>query len=228
MNVIAIKESKKIVKGVKYEIEFLRNSIRSTTRNNGKIVKGIVRIKGIGDYVVTNFTDLNGNPLPKEDWKSSVESEKRLEFGDLKINDILICRRDDYATLVKDSMYRIVDIRERKIKFEGCSRYFKFSSWRFSRVPLGQVRSLQLSSVLDGVDQSYSVDIDSRKIDIISDKNPVLIKALAKSILDEYRHELDIIDWTCRRGSKLKINRDDYKKLLKMSLSEILKMVETK
>ena len=55
-----------------------------------------------------------------------------------------------------------------------------------------------------------------------------LVKALAKSILDGYRHELDVIDWACQKSAaRLKVSREDYKQLLKMPLKDILKFVET-
>jgi hypothetical protein len=242
MIVIAKKGTTKIVKGHRYEVQTLYNA--QSRSNNNRFTMGRVYLKGIGSYVVSNFTDVNGNELPKIDWHSTIISEKRTEFEELKVNDILVCNSDKYTTLIKNSKYRIVDLKiitkqkigynskpytitDKKVKFEGCSRYFEYSSWKFRKLNTNESRELQLSTIF-GDQESYSVNVTSRKIDIIGDKNSLLVKALAKSIIDVYRHDLDIIDWACQKSAfRLKITKDDYKDLLKMPLKDILNIVET-
>lgn len=241
MIVIAKKGTRKIVKGARYEVQRLYNS-------QGLMGKtGRIYIKGVGGYIVTNFTDTNGNPLPFIDWNGMAsQAEKALTFEDLKIGDILVCKSDRYTTLMQNSKYRIADLKivtkervgyqgrkytttDKRIKFEGCNRHFDFSSWKFRKLGINESRELQLSSVLGDETQSYSVDTTARKIDNFDNKNAELIKALAKSIIDGYRHELDVIDWACQKSAvRLKLTKDDYKHLLKMPLKDILKIVETK
>jgi hypothetical protein len=238
MIVIAKKGTTKLVKGCRYEVRSLYNSPNPTNRWN----RGKVYLKDIGGYVVGNFTTTDGQPLPAIDWQATVVQEKRIEFEDLKVNDILVCRSDRYTTLIQGAKYRIVDLKivssprpnstyvrtTKKVKLEGCNRYFEYSSWKFRRLNTDEARELQLSAVLDNEEQSYSVDMENRKIDLIDNKNVALIKALAKSIMDGYRHELDVVDWACQKSaSRLKVTRDDYKQLLKMPLKDILKLVET-
>ncbi len=236
MIVIAKKGTTKLVKGARYEVRSLFNSTNRSRTNR-------VYLKGIGGYVVDNFTTTDGQPLPKIDWQeAAVVPEKRIEFEDLKVNDIIVCKSDRYSTLIQGAKYRIVDLKStttqapgkkyirtaKKVKFEGCNRYFDYSHYRFRKLTIDESRELQLSSVLDDEVNSCSVDVNIRKIDAIDNKNATLIKVLAKSIIDVYRHELDVVDWGCQKsGSKLKITRDDYKKLLKMSLKDILNIIET-
>ena len=240
MVVIAKKGTTKLVKGCRYEVRSLYNSPNPTNRWN----RGRVYLKDIGGYVVGNFTTTDGQPLPAIDWQApTVVQEKRIEFEDLKVNDILVCKSDRYSTLLQGAKYRIVDLKitttparpgrnytttTKKVKFEGCNRYFEYSSWKFRRLNVDEARELQLLAVLDNEEQSYSVDIENRKIDLLANKNVALIKALAKSITDGYRHELDVVDWACQKSAaRLKVTRDDYKQLLKMPLKDILKLVET-
>lgn len=243
MVVIAKKGTTKIIKGHRYEVHSLYNAPGGSRYNRGR-----VHIKGIGSYVVANFTTTDGNELPKIDWQSHVviAQEKSISFEELKINDIIVCNSDRYTTLMKGSKYRIVDLKAtsvqkagyqgrtytqttKKVKFEGCNRYFEFSPWKFRRLNVDESRSLHLGTLLDNEEHSYSVDVVNRKIDLIDNKNAALIKALAKSIIDNYRHELGVVDWACQKtASRLKITKDDYDKLLKMPLKDILKIVETK
>jgi hypothetical protein len=55
------------------------------------------------------------------------------------------------------------------------------------------------------------------------------MEVIAKTILDENRHHLTIIEWSCQKtGEKMRINPDDFKDLLNMKLSDILEKIETK
>ncbi len=242
MIVIAKKGTTKLVKGCRYEVRSLYNSPNSPSRWN----RGKIYLKDIGGgYVVGNFTTTDGQPIPSIDWQAPVVQELRINFEDLKVNDILVCKSDRYSTLLKDAKYRIVDLKvitskpipgsrstyvrtTNKVKFEGCNRYFEYSPWKFRRLNVDEARELHLSTVLDDAEQSFSVDMETRKIDLVDNKNTELVKALAKSILDGYRHELDVIDWACQKSAaRLKVSREDYKQLLKMPLKDILKFVET-
>ena len=60
-------------------------------------------------------------------------------------------------------------------------------------------------------------------------KNLELVKNLSRSIVDENRHHLSIIDWACQKsGTNLGITSDDYSFLMNMTLKDILEKIETK
>lgn len=242
MIVIAKKGTRKIVKGARYEVIRLSNLQTSKYKT--------IYIKGMGNYTASSFSDIDGNPLPEIEWKQQIQQmqpEPRIEFKDLKIGDILVCKRDSYSTLMLNGKYRISDLKttstprssyngqplspyiKAKVKFEGCNRYFEYSSWKFRKLSVGESRELHLQNLLEDNNQSYAVDLTTRRIDIVENKDVELIKALAKSILDNYRHELSVVEWTCQKSAtKLKVDKKDFDKLLKMPLRNVLKLLETK
>ena len=64
---------------------------------------------------------------------------------------------------------------------------------------------------------------------MILNKDLELIKNLSKSIIDEGRHHLSIIDWACYKvGNGMGINQNDYEPLMNMTLKDILSKIETK
>ena len=241
MWIICNKNTKKLVKGLKYKVNGLWNS-----GNNQKWLEGKVEIVGFGRYVVNNFTDINGNPLPNSDIIPQPASYNKLEFSELKKGDILVCISDNYKTLVKNGMYKIDEVVEkseqkkgwnnvmytshdRTIKFEGISRRLKFSHWRFRKLTPQESREISLGSLLDGEEAKVIKTIDIRKIDMVLNKDLELLKNLSKSIIDEGRHHLSIIDWACQKsGTNLGITTDDYATILNMSLKDILEKIETK
>ena len=69
---------------------------------------------------------------------------------------------------------------------------------------------------------------DTRKIDLVKDKNLELVKILSKAILDPNRHGLKILDWGIQQVSrKTEVKVDDYTDLLEMPLKDILDLIET-
>lgn len=54
------------------------------------------------------------------------------------------------------------------------------------------------------------------------------MEIIAKTLLDENRHHLSIIEWSCQKtGEKMRIVPDDFKEILDMKLSDILAKFET-
>lgn len=236
MYVICKRPTKRLVKGAKYKVRSLYNS-----GNNQRWMEGRLEIEGIGRFSVKNFTDDNGNPVPKTDIIVTHRKVERLKFEDLKVGDIIVCTCDSYKTLIKDGMYKIekIDLKkvtrpgstytydDNKIKFEGVSRKLKFSSWRFRALSSQELRDISLGNILDGEGPKIIKTTDFRKIDLVQNKNLELVKNLAKAILDESRHYLSIVDWSCQKtGTLLSIKPEDYNELLNMSLRDILKTIE--
>lgn len=233
--------TKRLVKGVRYEIGNLWND-----GTNQHWLEGNVEILGIGRFSVNNFTDINDNPLPKINIIIPVNTQETLKFEDLKKGDILVCKSDNYKTMGKGCMYQIDELItkssqkigwnkqpythvDNSIKFVGITRSLKFSSWRFRKLTPHEAREISLNSVLHGEEPVIVKSKDIRKLDLVSNKELELMSMLSKSIIDTNRHHLSILDWACQKsGSYLKITPDDYEILLNMPLKDILKIIETK
>lgn len=237
MIVICKRPTKKLVKGLRYEVQNLWNDGK-----NQRWLESKVEIKGIGKYSVDNFTDVDGKPLPKINLLNPRTYAKPLTFEEIKEGDILVCTSDSYKTLAKDAMYRVSKViqktkdyknyngttyqrADRSIQFEGIVRSIKFSSWRFRKLTAEESREIQLSSILNG-EKPPVVTKTQRKIDLVPNKEIVLINLLAKSILDPNRHHLSIVDWTIQKtGSNYSIKIEDLKDLLDLPLKTILEKI---
>jgi len=239
MVVICKKATIKLVKGLPYQVVALENSKKDRI--------GRVCIKDIGWYTVNNFETTDGKSLPKIDIAHKRENiEEPLEFSQLSKGDILICKSDSYKTLVKGGMYKINELSsvskqmknwsggtythiDNYVRFEGVSRKLMFSSWRFKKVPTDQAREMALEQILyDAPDKVTRTDFRNlRKIDFVENKNKELMKFLSKSIIDENRHHLNIVEWTVKQlGNKMDLEISDYDNLLDIPLKDILKLID--
>ena len=241
MIVICKKGTKKMVKGLRYEVLNLWNDGTCARWQEGKI-----EILGFGRFVVGNFTDTDGKPLPKIKIVNTLPRAKNLEFNDLSKGDILVCKSDHYKTIAKDAMYKIESLKEvvtakmgwnkqpynhteRTIKLEGIPRSMKFNSWVFRKLTPEESREINLNKILHNEDAKIITDSKTRKIDLVINRNLELMKNLSKSIVDENRHHLSILDWSCyKTGSTMGIVKEDYNDLMNMSLKDILELIETK
>jgi hypothetical protein len=241
MIVICKKGTKKMVKGLRYEVLNLWNDGTCARWQDGKI-----EILGFGRFVVGNFTDTDGKPLPKIKIVNPIPRVKNLEFTDLSKGDILVCKSDHYKTIAKDAMYKIESLKEvvtakmgwnkqpynhteRTIKLEGLPRSMKFNSWVFRKLTPEESREINLNKILHNEDAKVITDSKTRKIDLVINKNLELMKNLSRSIVDENRHHLSILDWACyKTGSTMGIVKEDYNDLMNMSLKNILELIETK
>lgn len=239
MIAVCKKPTKRLVKGVRYEILNLYND-----GTNSKWQEGTVEIKDIGRFTVENFTDIDGKPLPKINIIVPRVQVENLTFESLKVGDILVCKSDSYKTLGKGCMYQIEDLKvknftkvgwnkqpythsEKSIKFVGIPRTLKFSSWRFRKLTPAETREISLNSVLHGKDPEIVKSKDIRKIELTANRELELMGALSKSIIDPNRHHLTIVEWACQKsGNNLGITKDDYSALLNMSLKDILEKIE--
>ncbi len=238
MIVICKRATKKLVKGVRYEVQNLYNDGK-----NQRWIESKVEIKGIGRYIVDNFTDIDGNPLPKINIITPRDQKKSLTFEELKEGDILVCTTDSYKTLAKDGMYKVSKLTQKRstrksynqstytqvdksIQFEGIKRSIKFSSWKFRKLSSEEAREMQLSSILNGDKPNIITSSDFRKIDLVPNKEKVLMSMISRSILDESRHHLSVVDWAIQKiAHKYSIEEKDFSILLEMPLKDILNKI---
>lgn len=229
-----------MVKGLRYEVLNLWNDGTCARWQEGKI-----EILGFGRFVVGNFTDTDGKPLPKIKIVNPLPRVVNLEFTNLRKGDILVCKSDRYKTIAKDAMYKIESLKEvvtakmgwnkqpynhteRTIKLEGLPRSMKFNSWVFRKLTPEESREINLNKILHNEDAKVITDSKTRKIDLVINKNLELMKNLSRSIVDENRHHLSILDWACyKTGSTMSIVKEDYNELMNMSLKDILELIET-
>lgn len=228
MNVISLKSNKKLLKGVVYEAE----SFDNTPKSSGRRHRQYIRIKGFGSYLCKNFTDTNGKPLPNIAYtnpNSTPASNDRIDVTTLKKNDIIVCKSDRYKYLIKGGKYRIEGVKDANtwralVKLEGYARWIQFSNWSFRKLSLQESRDLALSQIFNHP-ENFSVEF-IRKFDKESNQTKVLVQSLAKSILDPYRHQYDLIDWTIEKTKYQGFKREDFNEILKMPLSEVLEAYE--
>lgn len=121
----------------------------------------------------------------------------------------------------------ISDDSNRLVKFVGISRKMKVNSWNFRKLNADESREISLSHILDGEEVKIITSSDKRNIELVDNKDDVLLKVLAKSILDPHRHDLSIIDWGCsKHGDKLSLDSSDFEPYLNMTLSDILEKIK--
>jgi hypothetical protein len=240
MIVVCKRPTKRLIKGVRYEVENLWNDGTSQ-----RWVEGRVGIKDVGKFCVANFVDENGNELPKIKIVKPLAPIQRMVFSDLKEGDILVCTSDNYKTLLKGGMYRIEKLHsvsiqktgwnnmphtytEQHIKFEGVTRKLKFNTWTFRQLNSEESREISLNTLLHDEEAPVIKSQNIKKIDLMSNKDTVLMEILSKSIIDPNRHHLTISEWACEKvASKLSLEVSDFDYLMDMSLRDILTLLET-
>lgn len=231
MIVISNRNTQKLIKGLQYEVVNLWNDGKSSWLN------GKVELKGIGRFSVNNFTDKDGNPLPKVKIINKAYGPiERINFDELKQGDILVCKSDKYTTMIKGGLYKIESTHQensrgnwvvRRVKFVGISRKLIFDDYNFRKLSTEESREMSLKSVLFNENPNIIKTNNLRKIDMVADKNKELIKYLFLSISDPNRHHLSIIDWACQKsGKSMKIEPSDYESLMGSTLKEFLEKID--
>ena len=229
MRVISLKSNTKLLKGVAYEADSFNNTATGSRWGQHRI-----RIQfpsgGYGSYLCKNFTDTSGNPLPQISYVSPNHTPFEIfDVTTLKANDIVVCNSDKYKYLVKGGKYRISEVADAntwtaQIKLEGYSRFIRFNSWSFRKLSLQETREIALSQIFNQP-ENFSVDF-VRKFEKENNKTKILLQALSKSILDPYRHEYGVLDWTIEKTKNQDLKKDDFNEIMNMTLSEVLKLYE--
>jgi hypothetical protein len=233
MKVRSLKSNRKLIKGHLYDTDWFANSI-SNPNIGWSLSKGRIHLVDIGYYNVADFTLSDGNPIPQQDYDIRQPSSNT-SVDQLKKGDIIVCQSDKrFKYLIKGGKYRIDDIIVRNagqswnsgsIKLEGYNRYLNWNNWTFRKLSIQESRDLALSQIFDQVD-NFSVEF-KRKFEQKQTKDKILLETIAKSLLDKYRHHLDIVDWGIEKhGSTYQINREDFDHLMDKSLKEIIELAE--
>ena len=89
---------------------------------------------------------------------------------------------------------------------------------------LQETREIALSQIFN-LPENFSVDF-IRKFEKENNKTKILLQALSKSILDPYRHEYGVLDWTIEKTKNQDLKKDDFNEIMNMTLSEVLKLYE--
>jgi len=110
------------------------------------------------------------------------------------------------------------------MKLEGYTRWITFSNWAFRKLSLQESRDLALSQIFNQP-ENFSVEF-VRKFDKEANKTKVLVQAIAKSILDPYRHHYDVLGWTIEKTKYQGLKNEDFAEIMNMPLSELLKAYE--
>lgn len=232
MKVICNKDTKKIIKGLVYNVSVLMNSPSDKYK--------YIYLDGVGRYSIHNFKMLDGTDIPQISWRKPNNIFEKFDASTLKVGDIIVCKSDRYKSLQKNGKYKISHINKVEYlnwskqkayyinaKFEGYNRFIKLNQWSFRNLGKDESREIALGSVF-GEKQNFTVDKNLRKIDVNPNIEKILVESLSKSILDKNRHHLDIIDWACKKSCKeLGMTRDDFKNILNKPLKEILEIIET-
>lgn len=236
MIVISKKSTTKIVKGLRYEVEALYNSPGERRPR--------VYIKNFGAYAINNFTDTDGNELPKIDIPFTRSRFESLRFEDLQKGDILVCNTGHYKTLVKDGMYRIEELSSKSkiitgwqgrqstqvtefVKFVGIKRKLQFNGYSFRKLSTEEAREMSLNKVLYDEEEKVISSTEVRKVDLLQNKNKELISYLAKSIIDPNRHQLSTLDWTIETKKRwIDLIPQDFEEVLNMNFREVLQLID--
>lgn len=229
MKVISRVSNTKLVKGLQYEALSFDNTQTSTSRRWGNRK---IHIKNFGWYLIKNFTDTSGNPLPQIAYTNPnqpVNNWQNFDATDLKKNDIVVCDTNKYKYLVKGAKYRVVLVQDAnkwgaQIKLEGYSRWIKYSSWSFRKLSVQETRELTLSQIFNKP-ENFNVEF-VRKFEKELNPTKVLVDCLSKSILDPYRHHYGILDWTILKSKLQGLKKEDFEEILKMPLGEVLSKYE--
>jgi len=233
MKVISRKGNRKLLKGHVYETDFFNND-QSQTNLSYRYSYKRISIKDRGFYNVDDFTQTDGQPLPKIIYDRQVKVEPT-KITDIKKGDVLVCLSDQrFKYLIKGGKYRIAEVRITNgssswsggdIRLEGYNRWLMWSTWNFRKLTLQESRDLALSQIFDK-EENFSVEF-KRKFELKSDKDAVLVETLAKSILDKNRHELGVLDWGIEKsGGHFKLAKEDFSHLMDKPLKEILEIFD--
>lgn len=228
MIAISVKETKKLVKGVQYDVLEYKNSSTHGFRSS-------IKIKDLGWFRLDFFIPGDGSSsFPKIDWKDHnlIDDETSHYINNpenLKKGDLLVCVREGSIYLQKGNFYKIEDIKKEtlnrwtkiQVKVVGYNRWLSYYSFRTASQR--EIREISLLRLFDEDAPSTSIDTKTRKIDLLpKEKKELLLgQTIIRSVLDPWRNSMDIIDWAIKKTEpSLKLTRDDFFPIMQKTLAE--------
>ena len=229
MLAISVKETKKLVKGVKYPVLEYRNSSTRGFRSS-------IKIKDLGWFRLDFFIPGDGtSSFPKIDWKDhNIIDDETSNYiknpENLKKGDLLVCVREGSIYLQKGNFYKIEDIKQEtinrwtkvQVKVLGYNRWLSHYSFRIASQR--EIREISLLKLFDEQVPSTSIDKSTRKIDLLPNEKKELLlgQIIIRSVLDPWRNSMDIIDWAIKKiEPSLKLKRDDFFPIMQKTLTEL-------
>ncbi len=231
MKVIALKNTKNLVKGATYDV------YRLFAAGNYKRVVIKLNKDNKVNYAITNFKLSDGNPIPLIDWKSD-EIEDRpiyIDERNIKIGDYIKYTRNSHVGLINGSIYKIEDIKISKrstysnysdisIKIYGSKTYYK--SYSFVKCSDQESREIQLKSLFEEESGFMVADKNVNKLSFYSEdeQKVILINSLMTSALDKKRNNMSVVDWALKKVNNYNIKEEDYKNILDQNFNTILEI----
>ena len=242
MKVISKVNNRRLVKGGEYTID--------------RILNDKCKIRGISWYKTSNFKTIDGGEINLTSWMSvdseivSYEDTNLYNLQNIKSlqkGDLIFCRKKKSVYLKVGCVYEIEDIliKEKelaiqsvfhqgrpprkffikKVKIKGHNRWMSFDSFR--KLTEQEKRDISLKKIFNedtGITRKLNKEIIS---DYSGDvKTSTIFKLLSKSIVDQNRNNLSIIDWTIQKtGKELRITKEDIDQILNMKLSTLLSKI---
>lgn len=221
----------KLLKGHVYECDFYDTQLNKykTSRPSNTIKKQYynnrLHIIGFGWYTTNSFTDENGKTFPLDNIYD--KREKYIPSSEivLRVGDIIVCNSSRFKNFLKGNKYKISEVKvvkvrtynKTKIKVEGYNRWIIFN-WHFKKLSDQQSRDIHLDSLLNDVKINTNIGLEG-----VENKDKLIIEILSKSILDQNRHELSIVDWAIEKHNRCGLTKNDFELVLNKKLSTILK-----
>jgi hypothetical protein len=87
-----------------------------------------------------------------------------------------------------------------------------------------EVREMSLSNLFGEKSSQVITSQIERKIDLVADKDKLLLQMISTAIVDPNRHGLSILEWTIRKtGNKYGLKQSDFNTILETPLKDLLK-----
>jgi hypothetical protein len=247
MNVICIKQSKRLVKNASYKVASFQNQNTKGYTFFRPTIRIYLTDDSIQTFPLDSFKPASGGDFQQINY---VSPEYRLLLDErdqmkidknLKSGDYVIPTHDGLKTLVKGKKYRVKDVQvidhknssgavswtDIKIKLEGSERWY--TSWNFRKCTDQEAREISLKYLFDEAVDVEKVNKHKRKFDYHNDEEKIymLLKFVVTSANDRYRNQMDIIDWTIEKtADKYSLKKEDFDLVKTLTLEQILEIIK--
>lgn len=236
MEVLCKKDTTLLVKGQMYEV----HAVNKRIRNYELIVKigDLFKAYSSNNFDLSNVKLENGYVSKEYKVYKNERYDWYINANNIKEGDYVIYRSGNHKKLIKDAIYKVEKIRVHKvtnyysnvkIKIEGNPSFY--SSYSFKKCSDSMKRKLNLDLIMGNVSEEeifHDLNVGIREYYGDSYKK-LLIDSILKSSIDDKRNKLSIVDWTVHRyGNKYDFKKEDLSDILKMTLEDILNLIEKK